>query len=456
MRRAFLILALVGSLSASGGPGLRAAPKQPPASSLTWVGNGIIADGLGDYGLSTSLCGLENGADVEGSYLVFVLSSTKNISTPKLRVGPTDSWHDMTKMSIKESATSSYKYVFESARPIDLASILAMPVTASWTGTATPVLTVGRGCLGETSCAPSLAVLANFNSDTLSRIDISTGVKVTPDLVTGRNPNSVALTPDGTTAMVTNQGSGTVGRYDMATGALLGTTTVGDSPFGIAITPDGATAVVTNFGSSSVSRIDVATGDLLGTTTVGTNPYDVAITPDGSTVYVSNHNSHTVSRVSISTGAVVGVDIPVGQNPSGVAINGTTLLVVNAGASTVSRIDLTSNARVDIPVGSLPFKVAITPDGQYAFVPHLTGASVARISLSDNSTTTIALANRSPFGVAITPDGRTAYITNLVVGGSETGTVSRIDVASATVDIAADIGVGVWPEGIAIASCSAS
>jgi YVTN family beta-propeller protein len=55
---------------------------------------------------------------------------------------------------------------------------------------------------------------------------------------------------------------------------------VGSSPFGIAITPDGKTAYVTNEGGSgSVTPITVATNTPGTPIAVGSEPYGIAITP---------------------------------------------------------------------------------------------------------------------------------------------------------------------------------
>lgn len=56
--------------------------------------------------------------------------------------------------------------------------------------------------------------------------------------------------------------------------------TVGTNPNGVAITPDGKTAFVANNGSDSVSTIDVKTGTKHPTDiAVGPQPIRVAVTP---------------------------------------------------------------------------------------------------------------------------------------------------------------------------------
>jgi hypothetical protein len=46
------------------------------ANVVFYSGQGVIADGFGGYDLKTELCGVENGADVDGPYLLWVLTAT--------------------------------------------------------------------------------------------------------------------------------------------------------------------------------------------------------------------------------------------------------------------------------------------------------------------------------------------------------------------------------------------
>ena len=56
------------------------------ANAVYYTGQGVVADGFGGYDLKTELCGVENGADVPGPYLLWVLTaagaSHANITGP--------------------------------------------------------------------------------------------------------------------------------------------------------------------------------------------------------------------------------------------------------------------------------------------------------------------------------------------------------------------------------------
>lgn len=66
----------------------------------------------------------------------------------------------------------------------------------------------------------------------------------------------MAVTPDGTRAVVAGNEFGSVTVLDAATGEVLDTVTVGAGPVGVAVTADGTRAVVANSDAGSVSVID--------------------------------------------------------------------------------------------------------------------------------------------------------------------------------------------------------
>ncbi|MCX6511211.1 MAG: YncE family protein, partial [Actinobacteria bacterium] len=88
--------------------------------------------------------------------------------------------------------------------------------------------------------------------------------------------------------------------------------TVGTNPRGVAVSPDGSSVWVTNDGGTSISRINTTTNNVTSIT-VGTSPRGVAVSPDGSSVWVTNFDGTTVSRINTATNNVT--SITVGTSP---------------------------------------------------------------------------------------------------------------------------------------------
>jgi YVTN family beta-propeller protein len=69
----------------------------------------------------------------------------------------------------------------------------------------------GSSASSAGSAGPVTAYVTNFNSGTVTPIATATNTAGTP-ITTGSNPVAIAITPDGKTAYVVNDGSGTVTR----------------------------------------------------------------------------------------------------------------------------------------------------------------------------------------------------------------------------------------------------
>ena len=146
----------------------------------------------------------------------------------------------------------------------------------------------------------------------------------------------VAITPDGSQALVPNPEDDAVSVIDLTANppAKVASIPVGDNPDGIAITPDGAMALVVNRGLSNtpgtVSVIDLATHAVIDTIGVGTEPVAVAINPAGTHAFVTNRSDGTLSDIAL-----------VADRPGAPVITGT------GGGDTAVTVSFTATANLD-------------------------------------------------------------------------------------------------------------
>ena len=278
-------------------------------------------------------------------------------------------------------------------------------------------------------------------------------------ITVGTTPYNVAINPSGTFAYVSNYGSDTVSKIDLATNTVAATIIVGDGPWGLAINPLGTFAYVSNDQNGTVSKIDLATNTVVTTITVEQWPWYVGINPAGTFAYVTNRSNNIVSKIDLATNAVTSFTIP---NPScvlnqgfpcdsnfGVAFNSdaTFAYVSRPDKGTVAKINLNDNSVVNtITVGSSPRGLAINPSGTFAYVSNYASNNVSKIDLATDSVVATIPVGSFPYGVAINPSGTFAYVSNR--GSTGPGSVSKIDLATNTV--AATIPVGSLPYGVAI------
>lgn len=117
------------------------------ANSVTYRGQGLVADGFGGYDLGTELCGTANGADTDGAYLLWVFTATGSSNADI--TGPWGGPVAMTK-----SGNGAFKYISGWYDP----KTLPGNVTATYNGKAKNAqLVISHGCRPFTQgawCSP--------------------------------------------------------------------------------------------------------------------------------------------------------------------------------------------------------------------------------------------------------------------------------------------------------------
>jgi hypothetical protein len=160
------VAALASACSASVGtedvkvePAQDLSPTAKNNSSTVWyTGQGLNSnpDGFGGYDLNTELCGLANGADAEGPYLLWVLTATA--ATGATITGP---WGTA---AMTPSGNGTYKYI---SGWYDPNTLLPNVVSATYAGKITNAqLVISHGCRPYSKgawCSPGF--WRNFRGD---------------------------------------------------------------------------------------------------------------------------------------------------------------------------------------------------------------------------------------------------------------------------------------------------
>ncbi|MDL5158263.1 serine/threonine-protein kinase [Actinomycetospora termitidis] len=276
---------------------------------------------------------------------------------------------------------------------------------------------------------------------------------VVVDLATGREADflparfgafAMALSPDGRTLAVANQG------FDDGTG--YGVTLVdlptrvstsldrSVEPGRVLFTPDSRTVYVGDHGTTqepgtTVSALDVATGEVVRTIPVDARPDGMVLSPDRTTLYVASSGgidgptSGTIAVIPLDGGPVTGIPTP--RSPSAMVglPDGTLRVVVQnddparAGVDVIDPRSRTARIRTEASLRA-PYELAGTPDGRVLAVAQDRRSPPASSALSLVDAVSGATRSTVPTppgsgGVAITPDGRRVLLlsdTTLTVG----------------------------------------
>ncbi len=210
---------------------------------------------------------------------------------------------------------------------------------------------------------------------------------------------------------------------------VVATVGVGDRPDQVAITPDGSTAYISNRTSDTVSVLSLESNSVITTIPVGASPHGVAVTPDGSRVFVANRTSNSISIINTATNSVVG-SIPLAGGPNGLAVSpdGSRLYATQFAAGQVTAIDTATLASVaSAAIGGGPFDLAISDDGAYAFTTNPFAASSSVLALPALTVVATVPVGADPYGLDASGRGAgvRAYVANSATGAD---TVTEIGV----------------------------
>jgi PKD domain len=278
--------------------------------------------------------------------------------------------------------------------------------------------------------APLLWSLNN-STNSVSTIETTSNQVTGTAIPTGAGPNSIAITPNGKRAVVTNFTGNSATVIETATRAPVATIPLPAHGERVAITPDGKSAWVTVEGGEKVFLVNPESNAnaAVGSFTVGPDPFPVAFTPDGRFAYVGVEEE--VQVVETANETLVGKPIKVGGFANWIVLTPDGRTAYVSEGEEVAMID-TALAQVTkhIPIGSETAGLAVTPDGRRLFVAAKGGTvTVVETAANERMGSPINVGGE-PQEIAITPDGKTAYvgirglsqITPITVATNQTGT----------------------------------
>ncbi|MBI2038141.1 MAG: hypothetical protein HYT15_04445 [Candidatus Magasanikbacteria bacterium] len=321
------------------------------------------------------------------------------------------------------------------------------------------------------------AYVGNYNSSTISVVDISNPAAPVQIATTsvGTNPRSIFVS--GRYAYTVNQGSNNISIIDISNAAVprqISTVAVGSSPRSIYVS--GRYAYVANFTSDSMSVVDISNPLApvqIATTSVGDGANSVYVS--GQYAYVTNFSANTVSVVDISNPSIpVQVSSTVvDARPMSIYVSGRYAYTANDTSDSISVIDI-SNASAPTQiattsVGASSGPASIFVSGRYAYVANQSNQTIAVVDVSSSSAptliTTLALGTNAGSN-SIFVSGRYLYavssglnsmfvidisgteVTSLIAHSAEVGNIQSRNDIFAQGNIMAGTGLNVGTGGI--------
>lgn len=251
-------------------------------------------------------------------------------------------------------------------------------------------------------------------------------------VISGVQPKSVALSPDGTRVWVANFGRpdrDNVKVYDADSLELVATVEFAGNAVEFAFSPDGRTAYVSNFREHTVHEIDTTTFAMGRTVEVGSHPKVIVVSPDGARLYIANWAGSMVTEVDAASFAVVR-RLPTGEHPRGMVLadNGETLYV---GAMYAHRIDVfdrdATEARSDFRPCNYPRALRLSPDGSRLYASCSCCRQVRWFDRESHRLRGLAITGENPRSIDLSHDGRW-----LAVAGFDDTTVTLVDTRELT------------------------
>lgn len=209
---------------------------------------------------------------------------------------------------------------------------------------------------------------ANYGDDSVSILDVRTkAVVATPATQSG--PVSIAVTPNGEKAVVANNVAGSASIIDLRTYSVshvdFNSEVSGARPYKVAITPDSSTAYLTDATNNAIYKMDIEAGIVMALLLPDVST-QVAVTPKGKYALALSPNLGQLNVISTADDSIR--TLKVGANPVSLAVTstGSRAYTANSGSNDVSVISLSGTPAVVARIGNnfsgRPVAVSTTQD----------------------------------------------------------------------------------------------
>lgn len=261
-----------------------------------------------------------------------------------------------------------------------------------------------------------LLVVVNRAPQTVTIYKVA-GKDLTPvkSLPVGKTPREVCLSPDGTTAYVSNAEDNTISVIDLKNMAVA--FTISDPriryPDGGAVSPDGRKLYVVGSQSDSAVVIDTKTNKVINEIPLGLSvPRRLTFSPDGTKIYAGCNKTPEIAVIDAATDKVI-KKLKVGNETRGgitFTRDGKLLLAGSVEDDTLYYIDAATEqvTRIQGTPGS-PQRIVTHPSGQAFVLCRISGTVYAIGDLQKHDKSVEIDVGKAPWGLDMSDDGAFLY-----------------------------------------------
>lgn len=161
---------------------------------------------------------------------------------------------------------------------------------------------------------------ANIASDTVTVIalDAPPGPTAIAQIGVGKQPEGIAVSPDGRELWVGQNGDGQISIIDTATNKIKETIKVGQVPIRVKFTPDGKRVLVSDPPRGELVVLDAATRREVKRLTVGQVPVGIVVAPDGRRAFIATMQSNKIVEINLDS-LTLARSVETGAGPDGMA-----------------------------------------------------------------------------------------------------------------------------------------
>jgi DNA-binding beta-propeller fold protein YncE len=312
--------------------------------------------------------------------------------------------------------------------------------------------------VGQVPGVPGTIVVTNKAPGTATIIDLATGATLAT-LPTGHGPHEIVLAKDGTTAVVSDYGTGprpgsSLTVIDVPGRRVVRTIDLGEyrRPHGLAWLPGDSVVAVTVEASQAVLLVHIGRGEVTRVARTDQNgSHMVAVAADGVRAWTGDIGSNTITELDLTNGRVMQrTEVPAQPEAINVTPDGSEVWVGSNGTGRVSVFDTYLGTVSTAAEGfRWPYRIWFTPDAETVLIPDYTGDEVRFIARrSRRELGRLTFPQGGPQGIVVTPDGKYALLSM-----SREARVTIIDIASRSV--VGYVPAGETPDGIVFTPRSA-